>query len=294
MTKQGSIRNATMLGAFALVLAACGGKTTPVQPRLTNTLTITGTEYRFDLDKTSISEGTAQVTFKNTGTEFHMVGWGRLKAGTTFQKFQETIQKNQDAAFGLIEEEDNGAPGLLSPGQQSTITTNLLKAGSYALICFIPAPDKTPHVAKGMLGNVEVTAAGTPAPSPFAVKADGEVTMTDYSFGALPDALKKGKGTIRFGNAGKEAHEAVIARLEPGKTFADADKYFTEFFEGPKPPTGPPPASLVAGFFAIPAGGEIWLAVDLPPGNYAIVCGEQTEDGKDHDDLGMKTEFTVA
>lgn len=294
MTKHGFVRASVVLAALSLALVACGGSTKSATPKLTNKLSITGTEYKFEVDKTSVNEGTLQVTFRNTGQEMHMTAWGKLKSGVTFEKFTQTLQTKQDEAFGLVDEADDGSPGLLTPGQQSTLTTNLLKAGTYALICFIPAPDKTPHAQKGMVASLEVKGAATASPSPFAVISDADVTMTDYSFGTIPESLKKGKGTFKFVNAGKQPHEATLARLEPGKTFEDADKYFTALFEGPTPPTGPLPAQLVGGFFSIAPGTEVWLTLDLPPGNYVLVCGEETDDGKAHEDLGMKTEFTVA
>jgi plastocyanin len=294
MTRQGFARAAGGLIGLALVLVACGGAKKAEAPTLTNKLSITGSEYKFDVSKPSVNEGTLQVTFTNAGQEMHMVAWGKLKAGVTFDKFSQTLQTKQDEAFGMIEEANDGSPGVLSPGRATTLTTGLLKAGTYGLLCFLPAPDGTPHVAKGMVGSVEVKAAATPAPSPFNVASDGEVSMTEYTFGTLPKALTDGKGTVKFTNAGKEAHEATIVRLEDGKTIADVDKYFKAFEEGGPPPAGPPPAKLMGGFFSIDPGAAVWLTFDLPPGKYVMDCGEERKDGKNHGDLGMRAEFTVA
>ena len=302
MTKQGLERAAVGLVVFALALTSCGGGAETAAPKLTNTLTITGSEYKFELDKTSIDDGTAQVTFKNAGTEDHVAGWERLKAGTTFETFREALRKDFESALGfkdgspgLVEKEDsrNGSPGILSPGVQNTITTNLLNAGTYALLCYLPTPDG-PHLAKGMVAGLEVKAAPTPAPTPFDVKTDGEVTLTEYSFGSLPTALTKGKGTIKFTNRGKEAHEAVLVRFEPGKTFKDADDYF-KAFETPPPPTGPQPVAFMGGFFSIAPGASVWVTIGLPPGTYGLACDEETEAHKKHgEDLGMRMTFKVA
>jgi plastocyanin len=304
MTRK-SLERAVVGGAvLALALTSCGGGAkTRAAPKLTNTLTITGSEYKFDLDKPSIDEGTAQVTFKNAGTELHVAGWQRLKAGTTFQAFSEAVRKDwesamglRDRATGLVEEQENdGAPAAdLSPGQRSTITTNLIKAGSYALLCYIPALDGRPHLAKGMVAGLEVKAR-TPAPTPFDVKTDGEVTLTDYSFGTLPQALTKGKGTIKFTNGGKEPHNVNLFRFEPGKTFKDLDAYIKAFFETEAAQPPAPPVVFLGGFFSIAPGAGIWLTIDLPPGTYGLDCDERTKADKKHgEDLGMRVTFDVA
>jgi plastocyanin len=289
---------------MALALTSCGGGAkTPAAPKLTNTLTITGSEYKFELDKPSIDEGTLQVTFNNAGKELHVVGWQRLKAGTTFQAFSEAVQKDWESAMGLKEpasgllqeQEENGVTtGVLSPGQGNTITTNLVKAGSYALLCYIPSPDGPPHLAKGMVAGLEVKAS-TPAPTPFDVKTDGEVTMTEYSFGTLPQALTKGKGTIKFANGGTEPHNVNLFRFEPGKTFNDLDASIKAFFEDEGPPPTAWPVVFLGGFFSIAPGTSVWLTIDLPPGTYGLDCDERTKAGKKHgEDLGMRVNFELA
>jgi hypothetical protein len=50
----------------------------------------------------------------------------------------------------------NGLVGTVSPGDAGTRTLELSPKTSYALICFVPDADGTPHFAKGMIEQVDI------------------------------------------------------------------------------------------------------------------------------------------
>jgi uncharacterized cupredoxin-like copper-binding protein len=280
------------LALLALIAAACGGKsTTTKQPTLTNKTTISMKEYAFAVSGT-LNPGTASVTVENTGAEFHMAAFGRLKQGTTFADFVTQLQQNQDAAFGLFNPDDpERSPLFLSPGEKSEVISDAFKPGTYALLCFFPAPDGQPHVAKGMVGSLEVKDA---TPAPFTVKSDGDVTLTEYRIG-LPASIKAGKHTFKVTNTGKENHNIDLIRAEPGKTKEDIDTYFSAFDEG-KAPTGEPPATIIGSVFSLLPGETAYIVIDLKAGHHFAFCSEETGEGdaaKAHDDLGMEIEFDV-
>ena len=52
-------------------------------------------------------------------------------------------------------------------------------------------------------------------------RADVTVRMTDYSFDA-PPTIEAGRTLVRFDNVGTHSHLALVARLAPGETLADA------------------------------------------------------------------------
>lgn len=279
--------------ALALAAGACGGKSTTStsEPKLTNKATINMKDFAFAVSGT-LNPGTASLAVENTGVELHMAAFGRLKQGTPFQEFLTQFQQNAESAFGLFNPDDpERSPIFLSPGAKTEIISDVFKPGTYALICFFPSSDGTPHFAKGMVGSFEVKDA---SPSPFTVKSDVTATMAEYRID-LP-RISAGKRTIKVTNTGKENHDLAILRFEPGKTAQDVDAYFAAFDEG-KSPTGAPPAQLLGNTFSLLPGETAYLVVDFAAGHYGAFCGEETGEGdaaKAHDDLGMKIEFDVA
>ena len=113
-----------------------------------------------------------------------------------------------------------------------------LDPGKYAVVCFIPAnSDGKPHAAHGMFGSrgrsrdrrVRRHRAGAAAST---------ITLGDFSF-TLPAGFT-GKGTSTSRTRATQVHEAVLYKLGPGKTVADAKKFLLTP-PGTPPPAGPPP-----------------------------------------------------
>jgi hypothetical protein len=50
----------------------------------------------------------------------------------------------------------NGLVATVAPGEEATRTLELAPSTSYALICFVPDIDGTPHFAKGMIQQVDI------------------------------------------------------------------------------------------------------------------------------------------
>jgi hypothetical protein len=170
-------------------------------------------------------------------------------------------------------------------GGSTTTSIQALEPGNYALICFIPAADGMPHVMKGMSRAVKVVGPSRPAgPEP---EADIVVKLVDYDF-ELSQPLTAGKHTIRVENAGPQPHEIAIVRLNPGKKPAD----FTAW--GMKP-VGPAPGTIHGGLSGIMPGAHSFIEVDLPPGDYGLLCFlPDAKDGKPHFEHGMAKQTKVA
>src|ERR1051325_4953141 len=112
----------------------------------------------------------------------------------------------------------DAAPRAAVTGGDTAAATQVVEPGSYVLVCWIPSLDGTPHVMKGMLHPLVVTASRAPvAPAPA---ADVTITLTDYDF-LLSHPLTAGHHVVRVDNAGAQGHEVVIAALAPGKTLHD-------------------------------------------------------------------------
>ena len=107
----------------------------------------------------------------------------------------------------------------------------------------------------------------------------------------LPDTIPAGLTTFKLRNDGKQIHEAVLVRLDDGKTGGDV--IATSKTPGPDPAwvhwVGGPAA-------AIPGSGQQQpnVTMMLAPGHYAVLCGIPGSDGRPHWLSGMFKDFTVS
>ncbi|HVF19883.1 MAG TPA: hypothetical protein VNA14_06540, partial [Mycobacteriales bacterium] len=203
-------------------------------------LHITGVDYGFQV-MGAATAGMTKITFQNAGKEEHMTGLGKLLANKTFADVQAGLKSGTEDWFVSVFDElegDKDAPQVLSPGYSaSTYTT--LSEGTYALICFIPAPDGKSHYEKGMLSEIKVGAAAGPSVAPptptveLAFKA-GKLTG--------PATLPAGKTLFKVTTDAN--HELIGVVGLGGKTPEQGLAYFEAKFEG-KPPTGPAQGALV-------------------------------------------------
>src|SRR5207247_7154782 len=206
---------------LALAGAACAvacGRAAPraVGPSL---ITITATDYAFGVPDT-IAAGLTTFRVVNQGKELHHANLVRLGEGKTVADFQAGLaaaMKNHTPPptwMGLA-----GGPNAVTLGDTG-VATQMLEPGSYVFVCWIPSPDGVPHVMKGMMHPLLVTARAAPAPVAAEPATDVTIKLTDYDF-QLSQPLTAGKHVVGVENTGAQAHEIVIAALSPGKTLRD-------------------------------------------------------------------------
>ncbi|MGH2727154.1 MAG: hypothetical protein ACRDKS_09275 [Actinomycetota bacterium] len=296
MRKATIVRAATIVGALALTAAACGGggKTTTAtkQPKVTNKVTIEATEFAFKVSG-SITTGQSDLVFTNTGGLDHMLTWARLKPGATPQQLGDLLLQDKGEELLADPSDAERSPILTGPGEKFEFISDVFtQPGTYALLCFIPAPDGQPHVAKGMVGSLEVTQ-GTA--SPVSIQSDGEIKL-DGKPPTLPAKLSSGRGTFKVTNAGTETHSIGFVRVEPGVTYEVADKYFNEKFDQGKTTSGTPPAVIAGNLFTLQPGTSAYIVLALKPGRYIVACFEGGDENgeNDHADKGERVEVTVA
>ena len=281
--------------AAGITLAACrsdkpageGSTTSAVPPGAermdaaggVNVVTVTARDYVFDAPA-EIPTGLTAIRLVNQGPSLHHIQLMKLGDGKTLDDYLAALQGEHPPAWAT----PVGGPAPPEVGD-TTISIEALEDGNYALICFIPAADGMPHVMKGMSRALRVVGpsrTGTREP-----EADIVVTLVDYDF-KLSKPLTAGKHTIRVDNAGQQPHEIAIVRLHPGRKPAD----FTAW--GMKP-VGPPPGTIHGGLSGIMPGSHSFIAVDLPPGEYGLLCFlPDAKDGKPHFEHGMAKQTTVA
>jgi hypothetical protein len=242
-----------------------------------NVVTVTASDYSFDAPA-AVPAGLTAIRLVNKGPSLHHIQLMKLGEDKTLNDFLAELKGEHPPTWAT----PAGGPNPPEVGGTST-SIETLEPGNYALICFIPAADGMPHVMKGMSRALKVVGPSRTASEP---EADLVVKLVDYDF-ELSTPLTPGKHTIRVENAGSQPHEIAIIRLHPGKSPAD----FTAW--GMKP-TGPPPGTTHGGVAGIMPGAHSFIEVDLPPGNYGLICFlPDAKDGKPHFVHGMAKRTTV-
>jgi hypothetical protein len=133
------------------------------------------------------------------------------------------------------------------------------------------------------------------APGVLATAAAGSASLrsltiqtTEFSFRA-PDSVPAGWTRVTIRNIGGEDHQAQVARLNPGVTFAQLQATAAK---------GDPATLLtlvtpVGGPNAVGPGQSATTIDNLTPGQYALICFLFSSDGTEHDAKGMMKLLTV-
>jgi hypothetical protein len=180
-----------------------------------------------------------------------------------------------------------GGPNAVTLGD-TAVATEMVEPGSYVLVCWIPSLDGVPHVMKGMVHPLTVTAAAASSPA-AEPPADVTIKLTDYDF-QLSQPLAAGRHTVRVENAGAQPHEIVIAALAPGKTLRDFIAWEAGGEKGPLP-TG----EWLGGVTTLDVGGHSQFVTTFKPGSYLLLCfWPDAKDGKPHIMHGMAKEITIS
>jgi uncharacterized cupredoxin-like copper-binding protein len=240
---------------------------------------VVATEYAFAAPDT-IAAGMTTFTLRDDGKELHHLVIVRLDSGHTRADFAKAAEVAGPAPGWMV---FVGGPNPPTPGGVAKSTTNLLP-GHYLLVCFIPAKDGQPHVAKGMIR--EMTVVGTPS-SASLPPSDAMITLAEYSY-AISRPIAAGSRVIAVHNEGTQTHEAILMRLAPGKTVGDVLTWIAGGL------AGPPPALPVGGMSLLSPGGTAEFQAALTPGEYGLICViPDGKDGKPHAVHGMMKQFTV-
>ena len=265
---------------------AASGQPTASQPpaaapaATANPVTFTATDYRFS-GPSQIPAGLTVFRLENQGKELHHLVIARLDQGKTLDSLLAALKRPGPPPAWL---RFVGGPNAAEPGAGSNAST-VMQPGQYAVICFIPTAAGLPHVAKGMIGSLEVTPSNGPVAT--AAAPDVVIKLTDYSFD-LSAPLTPGKRTIRVQNDGPQTHELVLAQFLPGKSLKDLEAWVKG---GEK---GPFPAKSLGGISPMDKGESGEFTVTLEPGDYALLCFvPDAKDGKAHLVHGMKKSFKV-
>ena len=272
---------ASLAGLTLLAIAGCRSDQPPAHasPGATtappaNVVTFIARDFGFE-GPAQIPAGVTTFRLDNQGKELHHLVIARIDGGRTYDSLLAAMRKPgpPPAWMHLV-----GGPNAGMPGASSNATIDVGE-GHYAILCFIPSADGVPHMAKGMVSPLEVTAASGPAAR--TVPADVTITLNDYAFD-LSSPLAPGNHVIRVKNSGQQDHEVVVARFAPGKTVKDVEAWEKSGYKGP------PPIEPLGGMAPMMANTTGEFSIDLTPGDYALICFvPDAKDGKAHLMHGM-------
>jgi len=283
MSARRTLRGCTVATLFTLAGCQSSNTThdTPAAAAPTiNLITVTASDFHFDAPAETPA-GPTTIRLVNNGPSIHHVQLLKLEDGKTPDDFIAALKAGGPEPRWAV---PAGGPNPPEVGS-STSTTVMLDAGNYAIVCFVPSADGVPHLMKGMVRPLKVTAATGPAAAE--PSADLVVKLVDFDF-ELSGPLTAGHHVIRVENGGAQPHEIALVQLKPGKQPMD----FAEWGEKQQ---GPAPGALFGGVSGIMPGAHAFATVDLPPGDYALLCFvPDMKDGKPHFVHGMAKKITVS
>ncbi len=242
---------------LTVVMVGC----TPIVAPQTSTIpggTIPGVTVEITSDglqiPAAIPSGLVMVTYKNSrdAPTFPRVGW--LKEGRTVAEFEEALLA--DDLLSVMEMTITPGAADLAPGEEKeTIIT--LPAGEILLIN-IPGDGNSPQILP-----VTTTASTTEVAAPVAAFT---AELSDFAF-AMPDEIPAGANLWEIHNTGDQWHELSVLKLSEGTTMDDilAALAMDEDAEGTL-------FEEVAFFGDMSPGITSWAVLDLPAGEYVVVC----------------------
>jgi hypothetical protein len=283
------------LGAFVvaplLAVTALGAGATG-----SNELAVKASEYTYKVSG-SPKAGWVKIAFDNAGVENHMLAIVELKKGVTLKQLEQAATSNDDSAFqkiaapGATPNGPSGTPDLLGP-KQETATITQLPAGHYGMLCFLPAPDGTPHVMKGMAKLVDIKK-GKSSLTPPETARDATLTDTGITF----DTSDIGRNiTVKVTNEGQNVHSFTLVKVEDGHTLGEVRDYFNAMFNGSgsgSDASATPPGEIVGGIASIDPGKTAYLEQTLEPGHYGYVSTQGDDPATDDYTKGLHGEFDV-
>jgi uncharacterized cupredoxin-like copper-binding protein len=250
----------------ALVAAGCRGSETsdPSQAsvggrasssKASIPVEVDAAEYGFVMPN-RIEGGVVSMRFTNTGKELHEFALVRIGKGHTVHDVLAALEKSGDDLPWMT---DMAGPPMLTPGAEITITRKL-EPGTYAFLCYFPNAKGIPHVHLGMTRQFTVVGdSGAALPKPDAV-----ITAQRKRY-VVPN-LKSGTQTIELRNSSGGERGFILTTFNPGKTQADADRWFRMIESSGRMPKTPAPLTGLGAIQSIPNGTSVYLTVDLEAG----------------------------
>jgi len=273
----------------AVVLAGCAkAETQPADTSVTaapaaaaapNMVSFNAKEFAFEGPDT-VPAGLTMFHLTGGGQELHHLAIMKLIEGKTFADFEAAMKAGPPPAWAV----DYGGVNPPALGE-TTIASEVLEPGNYAVVCFVESPDHKPHFAKGMMKSLTVK--DVPGANMAEPASDVTMTLNDFSF-TMSKPLAAGRQVIKVENVGPQPHEVVLVQLAPGKTIEELGNWVMDM-------KGPPPGKPMGGIPGVIKGKNTFFEATLTPGEYGLICFlPDKTDGKQHYKHGMLQQFKIS
>lgn len=284
------VRAVVTAGAVLLCVGACtqkkpeanaaGAAAAAMPPEVT----FTAKDFAFEGPDT-IGSGWTTVVLHNDGPTMHHVILLRLTQGKTSTDLKAAVAAMKQPEMPPMWAVPAGGVNPPMPGSDTRAVLDI-QPGDYAIVCIVDIPDHVPHMMKGMIKGLTVTAStGAPAAEPV---ADMTVSMVNFAF-APSGQFTAGHHVIKIVNNGTQPHEFELVRLGEGKTMDDLMKWGQTY-------QGPLPGTSLGGAAPMMPGAVEYVPFDLTPGNYVVLCflPDPTKNNMPHLAEGMVRTFTIS
>jgi hypothetical protein len=280
---------ASLIAAATLAASCTAGEAPPPQTETGDPgptpVAVTAAEYSFTAPDT-VPAGLIEVSLTNRGTMPHSATLVRLDSGKTLPDWiaayrEANLTRGPRPTWATY----HGGAMALGPAAAGKAVMSV-EPGNYAWVCFMPDSTGTVDVlAHGHAHPFVVRPAGAAAPASLPAPT-ASVRLTEYALETDPP-WRAGAHVIRIANAGVEPHHVLFFRIAPGRTIDD----FSAWVRGGM--QGEPPSTLEGAMGEVSGGGEAYLEVDLPPGEYALVCLVAGRDEESHLEKGMVLQLRI-
>ena len=116
-----------------------------------------GEDKTYDFEFAGLKAGTNEVRFENTGDELHHALFFPMRQGATIKEVEEAFAAEEEPTGPPPVDFENGVGTTVIDGGIAQNISLDLKAGKYAVVCFISDREGgPPHAAKGMLKELTV------------------------------------------------------------------------------------------------------------------------------------------
>jgi hypothetical protein len=265
-------------GVTVLALAACGDDDNDKSSSKPTVLAVSLDQAGKVTAPASIEGGTVTLRFTNNAKSHYGLQLIRVAGNQTAAEVVKVVSSENAPIPAWVT--DGGGIGSVKPGATGA-TTQKLPAGRWALV-----PQANEGRSKPQISFLEVKGTGSDAALPTTT---AKISAFEYGFKA--SGLKAGNNPVEFSNDGAQLHHVQAFPLLPGKTVAQAKKFFQS-----DNPNGRPPVDFENGdgTTVIDGGQKQVTNLDLESGKYVFVCFiTDRGGGPPHVAKGMITQVDV-
>jgi len=167
--------------------------------------------------------------------------------------------------------------------------TLVVIAALFVLGCGSDDSSKTSDTKANNVNPTTATGANTPVTGGSSGSREINIEEKDFSY-EISDMVRPGLVKINAKNTGKEPHQVQIAKWNEGVTQAQ----FDAALKNPDPMAIFKVVTFTGGPNTVAPGGSQVAYDNLTPGNYALLCFLESDDGTPHFAKGMVKSFVVA